>query len=256
MAARSTQQVVKRSWSTLLAPFLLLTLLLVNLGWEVLRKNVDPKLLREWPWKLTLLDLSTCVTLSGIAVALLVARVQLSHSMAPAISYSSSWVKSSAIRNSRRTIHVHNAGPGRAIIVDVKFRFYPLHEPPSTIKRFAGVWVEWEDLIRHLRLMDLERLRDIYILNLGQGASIPLTGRAIDGLELAAFNKKAIRKLAEFDVSLQIEDVLGDQHKRILRCLGNSTNVQYSRDSFSKRIPSLTLDVSNLLRWSRRYRRP
>jgi hypothetical protein len=212
------QRRVGRSSLTSALPIFLLAFLLADLGWEAIKGNLNPHIREAWPWKFTLLNLSTSATLVGIFASLIIARSQFARSMAPSLVVYSASTGSQYIKRSRRTLYIYNAGPGRATVRAVRFKFTMADIPairPSHIN--SDRWYGWEEIMSRLEDLGLKHKKDYFLRNYGTGTALPPTGQ---GLESLAFNSKALTRIKEFAVLVQVEDVLGDIHERVLRCIG------------------------------------
>ncbi|MEV4396364.1 hypothetical protein [Nonomuraea sp. NPDC049607] len=192
--------------------------------WETIKKNFVPAPIDSFPWKLTVLDLSTSAALTSAALAVLLARSQLSRTNTPNISYNSYAQESSHIKRSRRVGHIYNSGSGQTVIRLIKYRC-ALMGPGSEQDRFTD-WLTWGQMVEYLGTLNLQRRYDYWLLNLGNGAGLP---HADNDMELVAFNRRSLLVLAEFDVLIRVEDILGDQHQRVLRFLGREKNIEASR---------------------------
>jgi hypothetical protein len=208
------QRVVKRRFFTYLAPWILLVLILMNLTWDIFKINIAHNLRTAWPWRVNALDVATCATLAGILAGLLVTRSQLSRTMRPAVSWRTTDAQSGQINRAARTVHVYNAGGGRAVIDQVKYRISARNPNDSSS---GSDWARWEDAIRQIELLGLKHRKDFYILHLGAGASVP--GSDSVGIELAAFTKKAYSRLSRVDVLIQFDDIVGDTYEIVIACL-------------------------------------
>ncbi|MFB9200036.1 hypothetical protein ACFFV7_02430 [Nonomuraea spiralis] len=190
-----------------------------NVIWEITKKNIPLSSTNSWPWKLTVLDVTTSATLASAALALLLARSQLSRTSRPVISYTSILHKSRFIRKPYRVIHVRNAGAGHAVVLMLKYR-YRIADPRSgTAKGPLTDWMDWHDVLDKLEGHNMRDRVDFALPNIANGAGLPLGSATNADLELVAFTEKATVMLVEFDILLRIEDTLGDQHERVLICM-------------------------------------
>lgn len=220
MKEELNQRVIRREFKSWLGPQLLLGALLINLIWEILKSNLEPQLRHEWPWRLIVLDRSTTATLAGIAATLILTRSQLSKSMHPSLGWSARESLSRYIKRSRRTIWLNNAGPGRALVHEISYRL-DMAEGSATPERDTrgDEWMEWGEVIDRIERQNLKHHKDFFVLHLGVGAGIPAGGLLEQGLEIAAFNERTISRLSRFDIRIQVIDIIGDRHERVIRCL-------------------------------------
>lgn len=120
-----TQRRVSARGTTLLLPRVLLGAALADLAWEIVKANLDSPVREEWPWRLVLLDASTCAALVALLTGILVTRSQLSQTMRPVLTWSGFEGHSTQLPDSRRTVTLANHGGGRAVVRSVAYRIRP-----------------------------------------------------------------------------------------------------------------------------------
>ncbi|NAS22871.1 hypothetical protein GT755_14370 [Herbidospora sp. NEAU-GS84] len=217
------QRVIKRDVKSWLGPRLILAALLINLIWEIIKNNLDPDIRKQWPWRLIILDLSATATLAGIIATLILARIQLSKSTHPYLTWTAHQEPSRFIQNSQRTLHLKNAGPGRAIVHDVKYRYSLSGESNNNADPLSTCeWQSRGDVVARIENAGLSHHADFAILALHKGAGIPPSGASDPGTEIVALNNKAMSVLARLDMRLQVVDTAGDRHERIIWCIKRS----------------------------------
>ncbi|GAA3221879.1 hypothetical protein GCM10020216_033650 [Nonomuraea helvata] len=151
--------------------------------------------------------------MASILAALMIARVQLSKSMAAAITWTAYDDPSRYVRNSRWTVHIKNGGPGRAIVSGVVYRVQIVGAVPA-----GEHWVSWWDAVAAIQRTGLRFRDDFFILALGEGAAIPPSGPSDTGLEIFSLNSRAASKVAEVLMRVQVDDVIGDKYERTITC--------------------------------------
>ncbi|GGT68464.1 hypothetical protein GCM10010207_78960 [Streptomyces atratus] len=212
------QRRISTSGRTLRWPRALLVFTLVNLTWEIVKANLNANVRDDWPWRLTVLDASTCAAVVALLAGIILTRSQLSQTMQPALSWSGFKGRSGELSNSLRTVSLVNAGGGRAVVRSVAYRI----QASSTGSGSAAIpsgWVSWATAIESLASLELNWDDDYFMLHLGSGAAVPLTNVSKEGMELLALGPKALERLSVLDIRIQVIDVLGDVYERDLQCI-------------------------------------
>ncbi|MFE3199166.1 hypothetical protein ACWGR4_42385 [Embleya sp. NPDC055664] len=209
------QRRVSVSGVTLRLPAVVLVFVVVDLAWEVVKANLDRGVRGEWPWRFTVLDVSSCATLVTLLGGIVVTRVQLSHTLRPVLSWSGFRGDSHQVVDSRRTVMVRNAGGGRAVVCSVSYRLRAAEAYAGRVAEPPG-WVHFNVVVDFFEALGLERDRDFFLLHVGAGAAIPMSSNWRDGMELLALNAKGRERLSVVDIRLVVCDVLGDTHQRDL----------------------------------------
>ncbi|MFD4941268.1 hypothetical protein ACFWNT_01730 [Streptomyces sp. NPDC058409] len=199
-------------------PRALLSFALVDLTWEIVKANLSSHVRGDWPWRLTVLDASTCAAVVALLTGIIVTRSQLSQTMQPVLSWSGFAGHSRELTDSLRTVSLVNAGGGRSVVRSVTYRIRA-SGPYADGADFPSGWMSWHDAIDSLVALGLDRGQDFFLLHLGSGAAIPMTNVGRDGVELLALGSKALERLAVLDIRIQVTDVLGDVHERDLQCI-------------------------------------
>lgn len=228
--------IIRRSRIFVLLPSIILGLLVLNLIWDIIKINLDPGVIKQWPWRFNLLDISTCATLAGIVAGLLLTRAQFARSIRPAIGWRAWEVKkSNYLVDSAWTVYLYNHGPGNCQVNKARYSYALTDRPPSG-------WKTWDMTVEELADMGMMRNRDYYLEDIGVGFSIPVAAVLLEDSELAAFTSACLAKLSSLDVMLEIEDALGDIYARTIECLRDAhkatefKNVNIARASrFRKR---------------------
>ncbi|MER6116776.1 hypothetical protein [Streptomyces sp. NPDC001743] len=212
------QRRISTSGRTLRWPRTLLVCALVDLTWEIVKANLDAGVRDDWPWRLVLLDTSTCAAVVALLAGIIVTRTQLSQTMQPVLSWSGVKGQSSELADSLRTVSLLNAGGGRAVVRSVAYR---IQASPTTAVGAAPTsgWVSSATAVGLLAAMGLTRDEDYFMLHLGSGAAVPMTNARKEGMELLALGPKALERLSVLDIRIQVIDVLGDVYERNLQCI-------------------------------------
>ncbi|MFD7616319.1 hypothetical protein [Streptomyces sp. NPDC059802] len=197
---------------------MLLSFALVNLIWEIIKANLDSDIRGEWPWRLTVLDASTCAAIVALLTGIIVTRSQLSQTMQPVLSWSGFAGRSHELTDSLRTISLINAGGGRSVVHSIAYRIRA-SEPYTSSASIPSGWMPWHDTVDSLKALGLDWDHDFFLLHLGTGAAIPMTNANREGMELLALGAKALERLVVLDIRIQVTDALGDIHQRDLQCI-------------------------------------
>jgi len=209
------QRRVSRERRTYLLPLGLLIFFTVDLIWEIVKGNLDAPARTAWPWRFTVLDETTCAAVVAVLAGILATRTQISQTMKPVLGWSSTLVPSLYIPDSRRTVHLHNGGGGRAVVRSVTYQLAASKQPNPEQR-----WLTWSEAVDFLLSAGLEPWRDVMLLALGTGSALPMTSKPVEGFELAAFSEDALEALAQCDIRIQVVDVLGDTYERTICCMG------------------------------------
>ncbi|GAA4729568.1 hypothetical protein [Phytohabitans rumicis] len=218
MADRWDQHRISRDRKPIQALKLMLIFFAIDLAWEVLRANVNASQKSDWPWRFTVLDPSTCATLTALMAGILVTRSQYAQATLPILNWSAYPGGSDFVKGSLRTVRLFNAGGGRAIVKAIEYR-HELTTTEGESRSSLGPWLGWYEFVKSIEGLGLRRPEEIFVLHLGIGTSIPLTTKSGDGIELIAFGQAALGRLRLVDIRIRIEDTLGDIHEKQLRCL-------------------------------------
>ncbi|MFD5751569.1 hypothetical protein [Streptomyces sp. NPDC127033] len=197
---------------------MLLSFILLDLAWEVVKANLNESVRGEWPWRFTVLDTSTCAAVVALLTGLIVTRTQLSQTLRPVLSWSGFGGHSRELSHSLRTVTLINAGGGRSVVRSVTYRIRA-SAPFAEDVAIPTSWLTLSQAVDSLTTLGLSRGEDYFLLHLGSGAAIPMTSVGRDGMEVLALGAKAMERLAMLDIKVQVIDVLGDVHERQLQCI-------------------------------------
>ncbi|NGO78762.1 hypothetical protein G6045_24340 [Streptomyces sp. YC504] len=206
------QRRVRRSPLLFTAPLVLLCLLLVVLGWEVVRGNIAADARAHWPWRLQLLDMEPLGSLLAVASGAVFARAQYARTVRPALGWRAEWVRDLITADEYGwRVGLVNGGQGTAVIESVDYRVV---RPGAD----AGEWTDFAGALAQLSAAGVEFGTD-YGLELF-GAGSPLIGRVDVGTVRAGeFSKRFVTEVDALQLRLRVVDTVGDTHERIVDCL-------------------------------------
>jgi hypothetical protein len=184
-------------------------MLLLVLGWEVLRQNIGSD---KWPWTIALLGIAPAAALAGAFASLLIAREQFARSMRPSLSWSSQFQKNDDLDDSAWTVHLMNFGPALAHLESVKYSL--------TVVTQLGV-IQKKDVSRREAMEVLNRLglqegRDYFLMLITPGLPLPVVKQRTEGFEFAAFKVEALSSIQKLDFRVRVIDMMGDHHEKSL----------------------------------------
>jgi hypothetical protein len=205
-------KLVKRNGIFVRLPGVVLGLLILNLVWDIIKINLNSEFVKRWPWRFTLLDISTCAALAGIVAGLLLTRAQFSMSVRPAVGWSGHEAKSNLLADAAWTVHLTNHGPGRCRISKVEYSYTLTDKLPSD-------WKTWDMIIGELTEAGILINRDYHLEDNGVGFTIPVTSGRAQETELAAFTRRCLTRLSALDIALEVDDVIGDTYARTINVL-------------------------------------
>jgi hypothetical protein len=211
LIALCRQRVIKRNWKFNVVPKIILGVISILFVWEIVRINIDKAKAEAWPWRLQLVPIAPIASLFGVFVVLILARSQYAMSVRPSISWSANAWPSSNISSSAWTIYFMNAGPGVANIESIVYEMCILEK--SSIKMIRGNKMLIEEKLSSTGLSHDE---DFHFQLLTQDAPLPVAKTAKDGVEFAAFSKKALQQIHKLDFIVRVVDTVGDIHEKSL----------------------------------------
>lgn len=203
------QRLVRRNWRFSLLPALILSVLLVVLGWEILRQNMGPT---EWPWSITILGIAPAATLCGVFASLILAREQFARSMRPNLLWSTDLRESEVLKQPAWTIHLMNVGPAVAHVDTVEYTVAVVGAK-GVVARKA---VSQGEVIKALDQCGLQPGRDYHLELITPGAPLSVVKQLSEGIEFAAFTEAAVARLRRLNVSITVVDTMGDRHLKSL----------------------------------------
>jgi hypothetical protein len=202
---------IRRNKVLVTLPAALFGCLIVNLVWEMIRRNLESRTIGTWPWRLTLLDLPTTANLAVLIGGLIVARNQFAKTHSAIIGTSGDTAPKSLYVNAQWVAHIKNSGPGLCFIDFMQFR-YRLREA-SILDGHASRWMDWGEIILELKRNGLKHGRDYQLNQLGSGSVVP--GSSVPYYEIAAWTGRAMRHLSGVDMHIRYRDVLGDSYEMV-----------------------------------------
>lgn len=219
--AISQQRVVRRSKTFVVLPMCVFGVLLCDLLWEMARANAGPLLQQNWPWRFSLLGVSSAAALTGVFGSLILARGQFARSVRPSLGWSGNTHGAGAMMGSKAawTVYLNNGGPGSCVVEEVRYRLAFRADGDRNTDQLADEWVCLRSVVETLQYKGLKKDKDFALSEKGVGATLPPSKSYQDSPELAAFSTQALRVIMSFDVRLRVNDIVGDTHERVLRCL-------------------------------------
>nr|WP_236071248.1 hypothetical protein [Streptomyces polyasparticus] len=206
------QRRVRRSPLLFTAPLVLLCLLLVVLGWEIVRGNIAPDARRDWPWRLQLLDMEPLGSLLAVASGAVFARAQYARTVRPALGWRAEWTAGLLVEGETGwRVCLVNGGQGTAVIESVDYRVVRAGAD-------AGEWTDFTGLLAQLSAEGLEFGTDYGLQMFGAGS--PLSGVGEHGTARAGeFSKRFVTEVDALQLRLRVADTVGDTYERIVDCL-------------------------------------
>jgi hypothetical protein len=217
---RYQQRVLKRNRKYYLYPLFGLTLLCLLLVWEVVRQNVSPADQLRFPWRVTFLGVSTTASLAAGLAALILARNQFAHTVAPNLGYPIRIQAGRLFISGEVTMWLYNVGPGIARVESVEYLL---------VERTVGVdvgpgqaWLPIGEVRARLKSLNLEEGVDYMLHELSAGAPLPPVADHEDsGFEMISVRRPFLSLLSRFEVRVRVQDGIGDLHERILDFTGH-----------------------------------
>lgn len=207
MAAR--QRLVKRNWRFSLVPAAVLGVLLLVLGWELLRQNMNTY---EWPWTIGLLGIAPAATLAGVFASLLIAREQFARSMRPSLSWSCQFRRSDTLEDSAWIVQLLNFGPGPANIESIKYSLTVVTGSAAIQKND----VSRGEAVKLLSKIGLQEGRDYNLELITPGAPLPVVKQRAEGVDFAEFKVEALDSVRRLNFRVCVVDIMGDHHEKSL----------------------------------------
>jgi hypothetical protein len=207
--AAARQQLVQRNWRFSLVPAVVLVILLLVLGWELLRQNMNTY---EWPWTIALLGVAPAATLAGVFAGLLIAREQFARSMRPSLSWSCQFRRSDNLEDSAWIVHLLNFGPGPANIESIKYSLTITTDSGDIQKND----VSRREAVKLLKEVGLQEGRDYNLELITPGASLPVVKQRAEGVDFATFKAGALDSVRRLNFRVCVVDIMGDHHEKSL----------------------------------------
>ncbi len=206
------QRRVRRSPLLFTAPLVLLCLLLVVLGWEIVRANIAPDARGAWPWRLQLLDMEPLGSLLAVASGAVFARAQYARTVRPALGWRAEWKRGLITADETGwRVGLVNGGQGTAVVEGIDYRVVRAGAEP-------GEWTDFGGTLAQLSAAGLEFGTD-YGLELF-GAGSPLQGAGEQGTTRAGeFSKRFVTEIDALQLRLRVTDPVGDTYERVMDCL-------------------------------------
>ncbi|WP_030450937.1 hypothetical protein [Herbidospora cretacea] len=207
MNSRNTSSLkrIKRNFINFAIPVSALVLIVGNLVWEVVRRNLDPGLNTQWPWRFSVVDSTVSANLVVLIAGFIIAREQFAKSTSPAIVFISDPAEPSRYLDSVWTVNISNRGPGRCVVESVRFTY-------STFDGHAESGLDWRELVGSLHARGLRLGVDYHLLNIGSGVTLP--GATEKCAEIVAYRPEMLREVATLVVTFRYSDAAGDVYER------------------------------------------
>ena len=206
-------KVIGRSRLYFTFPIIIIVAICVNFIWEIIRTNLGVRSEASWPFRFTIMDVSTTATILAVFVSLFMGRLQWARSLRPIAGMAIDDEGARFLPNSHVwRIWIYNAGPGAASIESIAYyvRFTDQLDSEGVIN-----WVPLSIINDQLQSRGLKDGRDYFIRWYSRGAPFPAAQRYSEGMQLAWFTVRALAQFRIFDVRVRYIDSLGDIHERI-----------------------------------------
>lgn len=206
--------VVRRSRLFFTFPVVIIIIISVNFVWEIIQINLDPHTLALWPFRFTIINDSTTVTILAVFVSLFMGRLQWARSLRPTAGVA---IDDDGARfkpdSDKWRVWIYNAGPGGAVIDSINYyvRFIDQSNGESPVN-----WVPLSIVNDQLRSRNLIDGADYFIRWYSRGAPFAVVPRYSEGMQLAWFTVKALTQIRILDVRVRYVDSLGDTHEKII----------------------------------------
>lgn len=207
--AAGRQRLIKKNWRFSALPLIILVLLVGDLVWEVVRLYMP---IGEWPWKFTILGVSTSATLAGVFASLILAREQFARTMRPNLSWVTENAKSEGLEGEAWSVYLLNVGPGLAHVESVKYSV----ELKNNSYKFSLTNCTLNEIKYGFDKMGLKDGVDYNFRLFSAGAPLPVIKNTSEAVEFASFTMKALDVIRKLDFEVTIIDTLGDSHAKAL----------------------------------------
>ncbi|MGG8405094.1 hypothetical protein ACM614_00130, partial [Streptomyces sp. 12297] len=218
--AGSGQRRVGRNMVLFTIPLILLTLLSALLVWEVVRLNLSASDRRDWPWRLSLLDLQSVSNMLALTAGVAFARAQYARSARPQIGWSGAPDDNTYGMAGSKVwvVQALNGGTHSATVESVAYRIEWM-TTDSTGRRLQTDWITGEAAISELMRghpsdpagEQLANGRDFYLNTIGYGGQLGT-------IDVGRFSMRLVDRL-HIELRLRVADAAGDRHERVLCCL-------------------------------------
>lgn len=210
----SATRVVRRSRLFFVAPIVIIVLISANLVWEIIRANLHPPTLNEWPLRFTVINASTTATILAVFVGLFMGRLQWAHALKPVMGSAIDDEKAQFRRESNKwRFWLFNAGPGGAVIDTVLYyaRFVDQAESEGAVD-----WVSLSIVNDQFRARNLADGFDYFLRWYTKGAPFPVVKNYSEGMQLGWFTVETLAQLRVLDVKVRYIGSLGDSYEKII----------------------------------------
>ncbi|WP_213012973.1 hypothetical protein [Paractinoplanes toevensis] len=212
----SLQRVIRRRRAFYAGPISALLIASIFLAWEVVRQNLPTDLIAHWPWKLRLLDLQSSATIVTFLALFMITRAQYAQTIMPIIGWGFKKIDPTDENAFRRPgealrLAIYNGG-GTAVVTSYMYRV-ALNEDAE-----PSSWASYETVRQYMDRANLTEHEDYYFSLVGAGFPLPSPG-SIGGAAINHYVRTAaLHRFRVFDIRIQVRDVVGDIHERVLPC--------------------------------------
>ncbi|MHA6759525.1 hypothetical protein [Streptacidiphilus sp. PAMC 29251] len=230
MSQRSidAQHRISRSRLLFIVPLVLLGFLLCLLTWAVVSANVNPSMRKEWPWRLTLLDVESLSNILAVTTGLIFARAQYARTVCPIIAWTGEvrQVRPGMTGTHIWVVEVHNGSSYTSTVEEIGYQCWEATAavPPDP----DGDWVDHGKITLQLQSMGIALGRDFDLNPFAHGGL--LGGDHREMRRVGRFSSVAIEKIGDIRMRVRVVDVVGDHHERVLLLLrGARTELESAR---------------------------
>jgi hypothetical protein len=203
---KPAQRLVSRSIAFYVVPVCLVLVVLADLGWELVRANLDATALTAMGFAPTTLGVAPAASLVGILGALLLARSQYAMVNRPHIAGNSEGWERGKPGGPHWRMVIHNAGAGVARVTSLTFSL--AYDGSATAGGLSSA-----ELREQLRLLGFRPDRDYTIRDVSPGLPLRSGADASDGIQIFQLSRPVANRLDSFGVTLQFRDSLGDGYQ-------------------------------------------
>lgn len=207
-------RVVGRSYLFFTVPMVLIGIFVANFTWEVVRINIGTHAASEWPFRFSILDVSTTATILAVFVGLFMGRLQWAHTLRPHIGSAIDDEDAQfRIESEKWRLWLYNAGPGGAVIDEVTYyvRFVDQLEDDA-----EKTWLSLSATNEQLRSRNLVDGIDYFMRWSAGGTPFPVLRSYTEGMPIAWFGVKTLAQLRILDIRVRYSDLLGDSYERVI----------------------------------------
>ena len=133
-------KLVRRSRPYFVTPIIIIAILTVNLIWEAIRENIPTHTRAEWPFRFTILNVSTTATVLALISGLFIGRQQWAHTLRPHIGKAIDDEDGKfRLASQIWRFWLYNAGPGGAVIDGTSYYVRFIDDPKERKRTRMGL---------------------------------------------------------------------------------------------------------------------